>query len=113
MARIMIVEDDGLQAYFLGSILESEGFDIVGPAKTVERALELLDVHGCDAAILDHNLDGTTQAIVVVLRRDGIPFLLLTASKREDLPPDYETVPVVFKPASAARLLQALRDLLA
>ena len=55
----MIVEDELLVALELQSIVEQLGGTVVGPAGSVEGALQLLSETTPDAALLDVNLEGT------------------------------------------------------
>src|SRR5262249_18303033 len=47
-ARILVVEDEGLVAAEISRILQDAGFQVVGPARSVEKALHLLNGVGCD-----------------------------------------------------------------
>jgi DNA-binding NarL/FixJ family response regulator len=53
---ILIVEDAYLVGLQLKADLESVGAEVVGPAPTVSKALELLERHSITCAILDVNL---------------------------------------------------------
>ncbi|MCQ0970464.1 response regulator [Paracoccus sp. TK19116] len=58
---VLVVENEYLIAVALQLALEERGATVVGPAPSVESALNLIDDHPeLDAAILDINLDGTT-----------------------------------------------------
>ena len=57
--RLLIVEDELLIALELQSIVEQLGGTVVGPAGSVEGALQLLADTTPNAALLDANLRGT------------------------------------------------------
>ena len=57
--RVLVVEDDGLLALDIANQLTDAGLEVVGPATSVAKALELLET-GCDVALLDVNLGKET-----------------------------------------------------
>jgi DNA-binding response OmpR family regulator len=57
--RVLIVEDEYMIARDLALALEDAGAEVVGPAGTIQDALELIeDNDGIDGAVLDVNLHG-------------------------------------------------------
>lgn len=77
--RILILEDDCLQAMDLEIALQYAGYRVIGPAPTSESALELLDNVALDGAVLDYNLaEGTSLEVAVRLRDEGVPFVFVT-----------------------------------
>jgi len=87
-----------------------QGCDVVGPAPTARRALELLDREPPDAAILDLNLNGTTVVPVgAELNARAVPFVLATGY-RKDAPLDAELrdAPRLAKPVNHRQLVCAL-----
>lgn len=82
--RVLVVEDDPLQAEVCAMALAEAGFAVVGPAGSVTAALDAIAVEGCDAAVLDARLapDETSEAVAAVLLAKGVPFVVLSASLR-------------------------------
>lgn len=79
-ASVLVVEDESLIAMDVQMMLEDNGFHVLGPAGTVESALQLLEEVRPDVAVLDGNLRG--QPVVPVARRLRsleIPFVLASA----------------------------------
>jgi len=113
-ARILIVEDDVLNGFLMEEALQLAGHEVLGPAKTVPRALALLESETIDAAILDHQLEDDT-ALAVARRLDalGIPWAVTTGHSRSALPSQYGHVQVLTKPFSIAQLLALTADTLA
>jgi CheY-like chemotaxis protein len=68
--RLLIVEDELLIALELQSIVEQLGGTVVGPAGSVENALQLLSGTTPDAALLDANLRGDRVTPVAQACRD-------------------------------------------
>lgn len=84
MTKILLVEDDGQIAAYLGELLRAEGFDtqIAGSKK---EAGECLLVQAFDLVLLDVSLpDGNGFSICAEIKREyEIPVIFLTASGDE------------------------------
>lgn len=84
MAKILLVEDDGQIAAYLGELLRAEGFDtqIAGCKK---EASECLLAQAFDLVLLDVSLpDGNGFSICAEIKREyEIPVIFLTASGDE------------------------------
>lgn len=77
--RVLVVEDETVVAMELRRLVEAAGFDVLGPAGTLERAAELVAATPPDLAVLDVDLRGRTIAPVArSLGAAAVPFLLLT-----------------------------------
>jgi CheY-like chemotaxis protein len=76
---ILIVEDEPIVAMMVEDMLCDLGAMPVGPASSLEGALELARDGAFDAAILDLNLNGErTGAVAELLRGRGVPFVFAT-----------------------------------
>lgn len=112
-ARILVVEDEMLFAETLVGLLEDDGFAAAGPARTVARAMGIIETAAVDAAILDIRLvHELSYHVAYALRDRGIPFIFVTACGRRDLPPDLRSRPFVEKPFPPRALLHTLREML-
>ena len=84
MTKILLVEDDGQIASYLGELLRAEGFDtqIAGCKK---EASECLLIQAFDLVLLDVSLpDGNGFSICAEIKREyEIPVIFLTASGDE------------------------------
>jgi DNA-binding response OmpR family regulator len=79
-ARVLVVEDEAILALDIAEQLSSAGFQVVGPAPSVAKALKLITDVGCDFAVLDVNLrDETAEPVARELRSRSTPFLFLSA----------------------------------
>jgi DNA-binding NtrC family response regulator len=106
---ILIVEDSFLISRELSAALEAAGYRIVGPAASVEGALECIDGDRPDMAILDVELSGTLAIRVAeCLSARGIPFVVATGYAQEALPRAFGNALYVGKPF----LMRSLLDLL-
>jgi DNA-binding NarL/FixJ family response regulator len=75
--RVLIVEDDALLALDIAQQMSDAGFEVVGPATSVAKALKLVTEVGCDAAVLDVNLGTGTAPMALGLKARGTPFVVL------------------------------------
>jgi CheY-like chemotaxis protein len=92
--RILIVEDEIMQALAIGELVAELGCTVCAVAYRPEQALEALDKFEIDCALLDVNLGGTlSYPIAAEFRRRHIPFLYCTA---------YVDATSVFPPVAAA-----------
>jgi DNA-binding response OmpR family regulator len=109
-ARILIVEDDPLIGFDLAVELEAHGFDIVGVAPTVAKALSLFRQHGCNVAVLDVNLGRETSAEIARTLMDArIPFVAVTGYAVDQCPPEFASVPLLSKPFQTPLLVAELQ----
>jgi len=107
--RVLVVEDDGLLALDIADHLTNAGLEVIGPATSVAKALELLE-SGCDVAVLDVNLGKeTSEAVAYKLRALGTPFAVMSGYSKEQHPPGFQGAPVLSKPTRADDLVAVLR----
>lgn len=103
--RVLVVEDEAVVAMELTRVLTAAGAKVVGPAGTIEEALNLLDDQPIDRALLDVNLGGRPiTPVALALSRRRIPFVYLTGYQE----PDVDDGPILRKPVAASALLGAL-----
>jgi len=77
--RILVVGDVAIIALALAHALETAGFEVIGPAPFVVKALALISSGRCDGAVLDINLRGETSEPIARELKAG---LALTAPFR-------------------------------
>lgn len=107
--RILVVEDDYLVAMDLQEFLEDSGAQVIGPAPTLKRALELVEAEGdrLDAAVLDINLRGErSYPVADRLTARGISFVFTTGYR--DVAKPYANLPRCEKPVDKSRLLELI-----
>jgi DNA-binding response OmpR family regulator len=110
--RILVVEDDVLVAALLAEILESVGWQVVGPIGHLAAALDTAQSEGLDAAVLDVDLFGQcVYPVAKVLDARGVPFVFVTACDRAALPPLFCGRPYLGKPFAPGELIDTLRRL--
>lgn len=111
---ILIVEDEPLIAMMVEDFLDILGYRTIGPADSVEGALDLVRAGGFDAAILDVNLRGGEVAwpVADALAEAGMPFMLATGGQSEAHPAHHAGVSVLDKPFTLDGLKSAFEKLL-
>ncbi|MGA7328066.1 MAG: PAS domain S-box protein [Rhodomicrobium sp.] len=108
--RILVVEDEAVVAIEIARVLTEAGFDIVGPARGVSTAMELLKRGDCHAAVLDINLGSeTSEAIATALKASTTPFVALSGYARNEYPPVFADAPALMKPLRPQLLVAELR----
>lgn len=109
--RILVVEDDYFLADDLATSLQRAGATVLGPVPNVDQALAIVRANAAvDAAILDINLGGDTNAYPVAeaLRERGVPFALATGYDLSDVRGDFAEAPHVTKPMVLRDVVRAL-----
>ena len=114
--RILIIEDEHLVAEALARALRLSGAEIVGPAATVEQALELTrSTSVIDGALLDINLRGVpAYQVADALVARGVPLIFATGYGASIIPERYRHIATLQKPFEpdeiATALFPTLRD---
>jgi len=80
--KLLIVEDQFIEANNLQELLEAAGYNITGIARSVPKALELIAQNRPDLVLLDIFLKGPLTGIDLAkqLREQNIPFVFLSAN---------------------------------
>jgi DNA-binding LytR/AlgR family response regulator len=111
--RLLVVEDEYLVATDLTQFLAALGAEVIGPAGSVETALDLLGRvgDGLNGAVLDVNLGGQfVFPVAETLAIRGIPFVFTTGYSEHAISGQFAGVPRCEKPVDGARLVQILRQ---
>jgi len=112
--QVLVVEDEAMIAMMLEDMLADLGCSVLGPAHTLESALELAGQSAViDVALLDVNLAGTPVFEVAdALRARQAPMIFSTGYGDVGLRAADKGVPVLRKPFRAGELEQALHQAL-
>lgn len=104
-ANILIVEDDLLNAILMEESLQLAGHKVLC-AKTVDRALTLLESCEFDAAIIDLQIgESISMDVGERLHELGIPWAITTGHTRAVVDPKFSHVPILTKPFTLGSLL--------
>jgi DNA-binding NarL/FixJ family response regulator len=107
--KVLIVEDNFLEAENIRQVVESAGGSVVGPAASIEIALLLADTESPDAALVNVAVNGRTSTwIAKRLTELQIPFVVVTGFSRDVIPPSFRDAGYVAKPFLREALVSAL-----
>lgn len=108
--RILVVEDEFLIAKDILWVLDSLGAETVGPAATLDKALQLASSQDAlDAAILDVHVHGQLIfPVAEVLQSRGVPFVLATGYDSRFFPAWLTDAPRLQKPFEPEAVASAL-----
>jgi CheY-like chemotaxis protein len=108
--RVLVVEDEYLLANRMVREFAKLGVETVGPAGTIERALDLIQhCEHLDGAVLDIKVRGDMVfGLADVLRARGVPFVFTTGYDRPIIPDRYRGVARCQKPFDSAQAVRAL-----
>lgn len=108
--HVLIVEDDELVADHLAALVRDQLGCVPIVAGTASDAMALA-ADGVDFSFLDIKVsDGLTFPLAQQLREQGVPFVFVSASDPNKVPPDLSAMPFLRKPVPAPRLLAAARE---
>lgn len=114
LPKILVVEDDALIAMELGERLADMGYEVLGPAHSIEEAEAILARETPDGALLDASLGGGVSSVPlgVKLYAKGVRVAFCTGYDRvKGAPPELAQAPVMTKPVSDADLKDGLAKL--
>lgn len=108
--RVLVVEDSYLAAASMERVLASLGCEVIGPAPSVSRAMELLTEASPQAGILDINLGTeTVEPVAREMDRQGKPYLFVTGYRSPfAISPIYREHRRLHKPIEAELLRAAM-----
>ncbi|WP_260596628.1 response regulator [Sphingomonas endolithica] len=108
--RILVVEDEYLLADELAQELTDAGAEVLGPAPTIELALQALkEGPAPDGAILDVNLSGVSVfPLADTLIERGVPVVFTTGYDPDSFPVRFANVPKCNKPINISRITAAI-----
>jgi ActR/RegA family two-component response regulator len=111
--KVLIVEDDYLQASDYRNACEAAQCIVIGPVATEEAAIELLHHDVPDFAILDLNLgSGISLKVAEALVEQDVPFAFATGYGCEAIPSKFQSKPCIAKPVDTTELIELLERVL-
>ena len=108
--RLLLVEDDFFVAFDFAETLREGGAEVVGPAATIDDALDLIEAaERLDGAVVDINLGGEmAYEVADALRARGVPFVFATGYDQASIPAAYADAARCEKPVDAPSIARAL-----
>jgi AmiR/NasT family two-component response regulator len=81
--RVLVVEDEPLEALDYCDRLAEAGAEIVGPVGSASEAMDVVEREAVDVALIDYALaDKTSEELQGILETRHIPFVVLTGYPR-------------------------------
>lgn len=107
---LLLVEDDYWIAQDMVDILEACGAVVIGPAASVEAAIELIDqTEHIDGAVLDVNLQGAMAwPIADALLQRGVRFVFASGYNGSIVPAPYSEIVCLQKPMKLNKIVNGL-----
>ncbi len=94
----------------LQDLLEDAGFDVVGVAEQLDKAMALIVSTSFDAAIVDANLGGVSSSPAAVALADRrVPFIVLSGYSLKQQEAAFSNAVFIQKPCRPAQLINALK----
>jgi DNA-binding response OmpR family regulator len=113
IARIIIIEDEPMIALDLEDVLTSEGFDVVGVATRLDKALAMVEHTMFDVAILDANLNGlSSDPVATALTARSMPFIVLSGYSLKQKQAMFPGAHFIQKPCKPDQLVTVLNTIL-
>ena len=100
MPRILLLDDEPLISMMVGDWLSELGYEVVGPADSVQSALGLIDgTASIDGAILDVSLQNEEcYSVADALQDRGVPFVFATGHGADGVAARFKGTLVLSKP---------------
>lgn len=97
--NVLVVEDEWLIALDITMLIEDEGHVVIGPAKSVARAVDLIEDNAIDIAFLDITLgEEKSYPIAEKLAALGVPLTFVSAYNKSDIPSKFQDFDCLSKP---------------
>ncbi len=109
---VLVVEDELFIALEVKTVLTEAGFRVLGPASSVDHALDLINEERPNSAVLDFNLGREkVTPIALHLRTLGVPFVLTSATSADELSRhrSLDGISNLGKPTDPIRLVDTVR----
>ena len=112
--RVLVVEDEPLIGMDIEDAVEGLGHEVVGPIAELDEALKVAANATLGCAILDINIrGGHSYPVADMLRKRGLPVLLLSGYGEHTLPERLHQEARLPKPFTASQLDKEIRALCA
>jgi CheY-like chemotaxis protein len=112
--RVFVVEDEFAVLMLMEDMLMELGCELVGTASRMADAIAGAENSGCDAAVLDVNINGQPiDPVAELLAARNVPMVFSTGYGRTGIDPRWREHPVLQKPYRVEELAAALTRALA
>jgi DNA-binding response OmpR family regulator len=116
--RILIVEDEGMIADYIESMLQTAGYDVPGMASSANEVFAMVAELQPDLILMDIHIDGPLdgiQAAVKLREKYDVPIIYLSGYSDKQTAERARTTggEILSKPVDQAKLLAAINQTLA
>jgi CheY-like chemotaxis protein len=109
--RVLVAEDEALVAMLVEDMLTDIGCIVIGPAGSLDEALQLAREDNFDVALLDVNLAGRPVFPVAdILRERGVPYVFASGYGESGVSDEHRGAPVLQKPFRESDLARILAE---
>ncbi len=107
--KVLVLEDEAILAIDIATELADSGWDVVGPAGTLEEAFEFANANLPQVALLDINVSGQNSfGLAGSLLEKGVKVVFLTGYSAGALPDGLLACTVISKPVDMPQLMAVL-----
>lgn len=114
--RVLVLEDNALVAFDIADMLARAGFEVIGPATSLDQGVRLIDSESPDGAILDIDMGHSSTTFEVARRMLGenkqVIFLSGYSETARPLPEDLQNVPRLTKPYDRFEVMEEFARLI-
>ncbi|CAN7763552.1 response regulator [Ensifer sp. NM-2] len=111
--RILVAEDDYLQADEISRIIRKTGAVVVGPFPSVNSCMQQIATSEISGAVVDINMGkGPCFEIARWLKERAVPFFFLTGYDHQSVPSEFSTMLRLQKPVAEDELVSTLHLML-
>jgi two-component sensor histidine kinase len=111
--RVLLVEDEALTGMYMHDLLESLGYQVVGPIPRLEEAMLAASTQTICVALLDINLGGASvDPVADILIKRSIPFALVTGYSSDHIEERFSQTMILRKPIAPDALRGTLTALI-
>ena len=114
--RVLVVEDNALVAFDVADMLMRAGFEVIGPATSLDQGMQLIESESPDGAILDIDMGRSATTFDVARRMLGdqkrVIFLSGYSETVRPLPEDLRAVPRLTKPYDRFEVMEEFARLI-
>lgn len=112
--RVLVVDDEALVAFDVADQCEAAGYEVIGPALTLNQGLELIAANAPSLALLDINLrDELVWPLARQLRERSVPIIFISANcTHPEIRDEFPDATCLDKPVDGMRLMATVEPLL-
>ena len=110
---VLVVDDEALVAFDVADQCEAAGYEVIGPALTLNQALVLAEGNTPSVALLDINLrDEMVWPLARLLRERSVPIVFISANcTHPEIRDEFPNARCLDKPVNGTTLMDTVKPL--